>query len=245
MELSEMIVHDRQPLVSVIISTFNAAQYLSEALGSLRQQTYRAWEVIVIDDGSTDQTVEVATSFPEVKMIRLEKNLGPGNARNIGVQNSSGEILSFLDGDDIWTPEKLERQVGYLLEHPETGFVFAMQKFFFEPGAVVPSYIPGKLRNELHIAYGTGALAVWRSVFDHVGPFESRFSFVASDAEWFFRAQDMKVAHAVVPELCLLRRIHGTNVSHLKIQECHRLRMEMLKMSIDRKKQMANKLKSA
>ena len=100
------------PRVSVIIPAFNAEAHLAEALDSIVTQTYRDWEVVVGDDGSTDRTPEVAAQFgTRVNVARSKANRGLSAARNLAISHSSGELLAFLDSDDYWLPDYLEQQV--------------------------------------------------------------------------------------------------------------------------------------
>ena len=106
-------------LTSVIIPTYNREMFVTEALESVALQTEAPYEVIVVDDGSTDRTKTlVAKHFPSVVYIRTQ-NQGVSSARNIGFQMSKGNIIAFLDSDDLWLPNKLEEQLAYLEENPE------------------------------------------------------------------------------------------------------------------------------
>lgn len=103
------------PKVSVVIPTYNRATLLPEAIRSVMRQTVKGIEVIVCDDGSTDGTEEVVrNAFPEVRYLRLEHSGLPAKARNAGIDAASGELIAFLDSDDRWTPDKIERQLGAL-----------------------------------------------------------------------------------------------------------------------------------
>src|SRR5436305_1935247 len=108
-----------QPLVSVVMPAFNAEAFVAEGIESVLAQDYECVEVIVVDDGSTDNTSAVASRYP-VKCI-AQKNSGIAAARNAGVAVSRGSLVAFLDADDIWLPGKLSTQVAYLLKHPEVG----------------------------------------------------------------------------------------------------------------------------
>jgi glycosyltransferase involved in cell wall biosynthesis len=103
------------PRVSVIVPAYNSAAYLRETLRSIEQQSYRDFEVIVVDDASRDGTLEVASSAGGVvRALRSERNLGPAGARNLGLEHASGELVALLDADDTWLPGYLERQVSRL-----------------------------------------------------------------------------------------------------------------------------------
>jgi glycosyltransferase involved in cell wall biosynthesis len=126
-----------EPLVSVIIPTYNRADYLKLVLKSVLEQTYKNIEVIVADDGSTDNTAEVVADFndPRIKYF-YQRNTGlPAATRNLGLREVSGEYIAFLDSDDLWLPKKLEIQVEYLRNHPEYYLVYSNAWIIDETGA--------------------------------------------------------------------------------------------------------------
>jgi glycosyltransferase involved in cell wall biosynthesis len=108
-------------IVSVIMPAFNVEAYISEAIHSVIRQTYPHWELIVVDDGSTDKTREIVDGYmredPRIRYIH-QKNSGPAAARNRGIQASRGRYIAFLDSDDIWYLDKLEKQMDFLSSHP-------------------------------------------------------------------------------------------------------------------------------
>jgi glycosyltransferase involved in cell wall biosynthesis len=106
-------------LISVIIPTFNRAHWVAEAVASVLAQTFKDFEVLVVDDGSTDATLEaLAQFFRQTKILRRPERRGVSAARNLGIAAAQGEWLAFLDSDDLWLPDKLARQVAYLQENP-------------------------------------------------------------------------------------------------------------------------------
>ncbi len=113
----------KRPLVSVIVPAFNAEQYLAEAIDSVLAQTYHPLEIIVIDDGSTDETVNIARAYGDPVVVIEQANQGPAGARNTGFAASRGSIIALLDADDQWMPTRLERCVAILLTEPRIGFV--------------------------------------------------------------------------------------------------------------------------
>jgi glycosyltransferase involved in cell wall biosynthesis len=121
------------PLVSVIVPAYNYARYLGDALDSVRAQTYREWECIVVDDGSTDDTAAVAQRYagldPRVRCVRQE-NAGLAAARNAGLHLSRGELIQFLDADDLLAPHKLQLHADFLAAHPDTDIVYSEVGFF-------------------------------------------------------------------------------------------------------------------
>src|SRR4051794_15933358 len=110
------------PLVSVIVPCFNHGNYLHKAIESVLKQTYRNIEIVVIDDGSTDNTRFVTDGYPGVVYI-YQDNKGLPAARNSGIKNSKGDYLLFLDADDWLYPKGIESNVNYLLQHKKTAFI--------------------------------------------------------------------------------------------------------------------------
>ena len=136
------------PRVTVIVAAYNGERFLSETLESVFAQDFDSFEVVFVDDGSQDRTGEIAQSFP-VRYVRQE-NRGLPVARNAGLALAGGELVAFLDDDDVLTPTKLSVQVRYLDEHPETGCVLGRQEWILEDGveiAVLPEVV---LHKRLH-----------------------------------------------------------------------------------------------
>ena len=118
------------PLVSVIVPCYNQGRYLSEAIDSILDQTYSPIEIIVVDDGSTDNTSEVAQRYASLIKYVFQNNQGLSAARNTGIKNSSGEYLQFLDSDDRLEPDKIRVQADLLNQHPEIGIVYGDVRYF-------------------------------------------------------------------------------------------------------------------
>ncbi len=111
------------PRVSVIMATHNQASFIQESLNSIFQQGFRDYEIIVVNDGSTDDTEDVLEPYRDRIRYFKQPNSGPAAAHNLGLRHSLGELIAFLNSDDLWMPGKLEAQVGYMDEHPEVGLV--------------------------------------------------------------------------------------------------------------------------
>ena len=221
----------QQPLVSVIIPVYNGARFLRAALESVFAQTYRPIEVIVVDDGSSDDSGAIAESFPEVHYIRQE-NQGVAAARNNGIEVARGEFFAFLDQDDLWTPEKLKVQIEHLLSNPLLGYTLTHQQYFLEPGTPLPAWFRKDLLSSVHTGWVLGTLVVRRTTFEQVGGFATGYS-AANDSDWFFRAKAADVPMEVVPELLLLKRIHESNDSS-RAKEILSELLKVVKSSLDR-----------
>lgn len=129
-----------RPLVSIITPSYNSEKYIAETILSVQGQTYLQWELIIVDDGSVDQTEQIVLGFvkndPRINFVRLLNNSGAGVARNHGLGLATGRFISFLDSDDLWRPLKLERQVNFLLSS-HSPFTFCYYDCINEQGKPV------------------------------------------------------------------------------------------------------------
>jgi glycosyltransferase involved in cell wall biosynthesis len=225
---------DENPLVSVIIPVYNGGRFLRAALESVFAQTYREFEVIVVDDGSVDDSGVIAQSFAEVRYIH-QTNQGVAAARNHGLEAARGEFFAFLDQDDLWTPDKLKLQVEYLLSRPDVGYTLTQQRYFLDPGTTkLPAWFRKELFDSVHTGWVLGTLVVRRTMFEQVGNFATGYS-AANDSDWFFRAKAAEIPMALMPELLLLKRIHEANDSGRAKDILAELR-KVVKSSMDRQR---------
>jgi glycosyltransferase involved in cell wall biosynthesis len=174
------------PQVSVIIPTYNYARYLPRSIESVLAQTYQDFELIVVDDGSTDETASVMDAYTKKYPERLryirQNNSGPNAARNNGIDSARGEYIALLDADDEWLPEKLEKQVSYALTIPKCGIIGCGLRWVTDEGTVIyeSSGIPTPPRNELirhlkikYFDFGSASgVLIRRECFDVVGKFD-------------------------------------------------------------------------
>jgi glycosyltransferase involved in cell wall biosynthesis len=216
-------------LVSVILPVYNSEQYLAQTIESVLAQTYQPFEVIIVDDGSTDRSAAIAHSYKEVHYI-YQANQGPALARNTGLANAKGEFIAFIDHDDLWLPKKLEVQVGYLIGHPHLGFTVCRIESFLDQGVRLP---PGLrdiplMREQINL----NTMVVRKTVFDRVGVFDPGYR-LADDLDWVIRAKDLGISMTILPDVLMLRRIHEGNLSHdIKTRKADWFRL--FKASIDR-----------
>ena len=172
------------PLVSVILPTYNCARFLPEAIESILLQTYNSYEIIVIDDGSTDNTKEILHPFMQrIRYIGLEENKGLPTTRNIGIQSARGEYIAFIDADDLWLPEKLETVVTYFDDHPEVSMVYSRHLNIDEHGHIsgesAKKSLPSgnvfiRLFSEQNFIL-TSTAVVQKKVFETTGMFDESF----------------------------------------------------------------------
>jgi glycosyltransferase involved in cell wall biosynthesis len=217
------------PLVSIVIPAYNAETQLARSLASVLAQDYTPFEVIVVDDGSTDATAAVAARFPAVRCLR-QANAGPSAARNRGAGEARGELIAFVDADDEVPPTKLGTQVGYLLANPEVSCVLGRQDVELE-GAGAPSWIAHDAVFGDFAGVPLMSLVTYRQTFLELGGFDTSLR-IAEDRDLLVRMRENGVQIAVVPEVVLHRRFHGANLTFER-PETHPL-MRSLKDKLDR-----------
>ena len=221
------------PLVSVIIPVYNGERFLKEAIESVLQQSYHPVETIVVNDGSTDNSAQIAASYKTTRTID-QSNQGQAAALNAGVLNSKGSLIAFLDADDLWPQDKLSLQVEYLREHPEVDFVIGQMFNFLNTG--ITKFQPKTMdtaRKE-YVAMALGAILARKEIFQKIGLFDPKYK-RAKDVDWFIRAKEAGIQMAIIQKTLLYRRIHETNKSHgIKLRQHEFLRA--VKSSIDRKR---------
>lgn len=208
---------DDQPLVSIIMNCYNSEKYLREAIDSVLDHTYQNWEVIFWDNASTDTSADIAQSYQDsrIRYFRGKTTLPLGHARNLAIAQSKGEFIAFLDCDDVWLPEKLEKQVPLFLADNEVGLVYSDTIFFNENGLQKRLYakrtpyrghrFPDLLNNYV-ISLETAV--VRKSTLDSLGYwFDESFNMI-EEYDLFVRVSlDWKIDF--VPEVLAKWRVHG------------------------------------
>jgi glycosyltransferase involved in cell wall biosynthesis len=191
------------PLVSVIVTAYNHDRYIADTIQSVLDQTYRDYEVIVVDDGSTDGTAERVAAFADRVRYLRQENQGVAGSRNTGIREARGQLLTFLDGDDLWEPEKLAHHVAAAGDHPRSGVIVVdgvqfsgatiLHESLFPPGvtallggaeSVTLSCYERLLRGNLIAS--TSQILIPRAVLDDVGLSDPRLP-VSSDWDLYIR----------------------------------------------------------
>ena len=220
--------------VSALIPAFNAERYLPEAIQSALTQTRPPFEVIVVDDGSTDATAEAARAFDQRVRYERQEQSGPGAARNRGVELARGDHLAFLDADDRWERDKLERQLGALQSEPPPDIVFGHVRQFVS--AELPADAKARLRcpPQPQPGYLLGAVLVSRAAFDRVGPFTTDMH-MGEFIDWMARARELGLRELMLDEVVLWRRLHDTNQG-VRHRDSRGDFARLLKASLDRRR---------
>jgi glycosyltransferase involved in cell wall biosynthesis len=221
-------VFDMMPAsISCVVPVYNGAEFLPEALDSILAQSMRPTEIIVIDDGSTDSTAEVAKAYSQHVTYQRQANAGPASARNRGIGLATGHFISFLDADDLWHPSKLQRQMRALESNPAAGMCITyLQNFWVE----ALSHERDRLRDHDFAkpmpGYVCQCLLARRSVFDTVGRFDETKR-LGEDQDWYLRAARAGIEKEVVSEPLVYRRIHGKNMTY-EVYEPSKARADLL-----------------
>jgi glycosyltransferase involved in cell wall biosynthesis len=216
-------------LVSVLIPVYNGERYLAEAIESVLAQSYRPLEVIVIDDGSTDESARVAQQFSVCYFF--QPNGGTSAARNSGIEQAHGEFLAFLDQDDLWMPEKLSRQMAAFETRPELDAVFGQVEQFSSPDTARSARFVGMILNGLH----AGAMLIRRAAFMRVGLFEANWK-IGQFVDWYARAAEVKIESATLPDIVMRRRVHQNNLT-IRSREVAKVEyIQILKAALDRRR---------
>jgi glycosyltransferase involved in cell wall biosynthesis len=220
--------------VSVLVPAYNAERYLGEALDSVLSQTQPPLEVIVVDDGSSDGTSAVAERFGERVRYERRAHAGIGSTRNRCVELARGDYIAFVDADDRWEPDKLERQLSAAQAEPWADIVFGHVRQFVSPDVPAQNRARIVCPPEPQPGYVLGAMLATRAAFGRVGPFATNLH-VGEFIDWMARARELGLRELMLPGTVLWRRLHDANQGVR-----HRDRMgdfaHVLKASLDRRR---------
>ncbi len=219
--------------IAVVIAVYNGAKYIDPAIESIFAQTRIPDEVVVVDDGSTDDTLAVVGRSQYPINVLSRPHRGPGPALNVGVANTSSDLLCFLDADDLWLPEKTRLQEQWLAENLAFDAVFGLARQFVSPD-IDPDAVP--FEPQPGIAKST--MMIRRSAFDRIGAFDESMA-VADFVEWFGRAANTGLPWRMMTEVFALRRLHETNTGRVQRQGQQEETLLALKRLLDQRRRAA------
>ena len=206
------------PLVSVVIPTFNRASYIAQALDSVLHQTYSPLEIIVIDDGSKDNTKEMIKPYLNRIQYIYQENKGNAAARNTGIRRAKGKYIAFLDSDDCWLENKIEKQVAFLEGHSDCAFVYCGTHLIDEKGEIVgqrllqegeePTFFNLLAKNRI---ISLSLVVVRKSSLDQVGELDEALR-QSPDYDLYLRLSK-KYSYSCINEPLCLYRLHPHNIS--------------------------------
>lgn len=206
------------PTISIILPIYNTAKYIRESLESILHQTYSDFEIICIDDGSTDTSMEIVQEIAgmdsegRIVMIQLEKNSGIAAARNAGITIARGTFIAFADADDIWKPQKLELQMAQFASDPHLDISFCMIQNFISPELSDEEKNQKDTLLDPISGQVSGAFLAKKSSFDQVGLLNETYR-IGEFIDWMARANELGLTNSIVPEVLYLRRAHTTNTT--------------------------------
>jgi glycosyltransferase involved in cell wall biosynthesis len=245
-ELPSELPSDTSLLVSVIVPVYNGAKFFRQAMHNLQSQGYDAMEVIVIDDGSVDETAQIAAEFSAFIRYVYQDNRGPSAARNHGLSLAQGDIIAFLDIDDLWPDHKLVRQLQPFYENPSLDVVWGQiqqmraipradtlpEADALHPGDADMQFVPF---SQPYVCFNLGSALFRRSAFEQIGSFDEA-QIHSEDVDWLMRAKEAHLKLQVLQEVTLLYRKHDANMTHDKGEGMHHF-LRALKKSIDRRRE--------
>jgi len=226
---------NREPLISVIMPVYNCEKYVAEAIQGVLDQTYKNIELICINDGSIDGSIDILKSFGDkIVLIDSIENGGIGKARNLGIKVATGEFIAFMDADDIWKSTKLEMQIKHFQNNPNLDISFTYMNCFISPELsdeikkiryCPPDPMPG---------YLACSALVRNESFYKVGLFNEKWK-MGEFIDWFAKAKELNIKYGIISDIGLLRRIHNTNtgVTQRKSRNDY---IKIIRESLDRRK---------
>lgn len=220
-------------LVSCVVPVFNGERFVAEAVESILGQTYRWREVIIVDDGSDDGSVDVLARFGDQIRVLRQANRGPSMARNRGIEESRGEFIAFLDADDLWVPDKIESQISVLEACPDVQLCSGHIKSFW-----ISELDHERRAFENHPYHGERPLLspctvlVRRELFQRLGGFDPEL-WNGEDTDWFHRMLKAGVGYETLPRLVVHRRQHTMNLTR-KTRPSHETTLAHIKRTLDR-----------
>ncbi|RZK10486.1 MAG: glycosyltransferase family 2 protein [Flavobacterium sp.] len=210
-----------KPLVSIITPTFNSEKFISETIKSVQNQTYENWEMIIVDDFSSDKTTDIVilalNADKRIKLFKLEKNSGAGVARNTALEKASGKYIAFLDADDLWKPQKLEKQIKFMISK-DLFFTFSFYECIDEEGNRLNKLVeaPNKLtyRQLFYCNYVGNLTGIYDA--DYFGKIQ--ISSIRKRQDWMMWLTVLKKIRIAypVPESLAIYRIRDNSISASK-----------------------------
>jgi glycosyltransferase involved in cell wall biosynthesis len=225
------------PTVSVIVPVYNGNRYLAAALDSVLGQSRPPTEVLVIDDGSSDPPDVALAAYGSRVGLRRKKHGGPASARNHGIQHAASEFLAFIDQDDLWTADKLARQLGRFAAEPGLDLCFGHVELFWEPALAAEERAHREHARGRHVpGYTTPALLARRTAFERVGLLDVNLRF-GDATDWIMRAHAAGLQSAMLPDVVLRHRMHGSNLTRRR-DASKREFVHVVKTHLDRQRRL-------
>jgi glycosyltransferase involved in cell wall biosynthesis len=224
-----------QETIDAVIAVRDGARYLPEAIDSVLSQTLPPNRLIVVDDGSSDESAAIAESFGDAVAVLRRPPRGTPAALNVALAESTAPLVGFLDADDVWLADKLERQAAVLAERADVEVVYGHVVEFLDDAP------PGlAARTEPAPGIAKSALLARRSAFDRVGGFDESYA-VVDFPEWHARCSDAGVVEHVLAGVVARRRVHGGNVTVRRRDIAHAEYLRLARATLARRRAAASR----
>ncbi len=210
------------PLVSIITPTFNSEAFIAQTIASVQAQTHTRWELLIVDDCSTDQTKSIVKKFaaddPRVTFHQLSKNSGAGVARNLAVEMSGGRYIAFLDSDDLWKPEKLQKQIDFMQKHQQP-FAFSFYDCIDEAGNPIGRRIQAPRTLHYYQLFFCNFVGNLTGIYDTAAFGRIPISSLRKRQDWMVWLTILKQIRKArpVPESLAYYRVRNDSISSAKI----------------------------
>ena len=218
--------------ISTIMAVYNNERYVGPALDSVLAQSLPTSEIIVVDDGSTDGTADVLRGYATRVHVISQQNSGPGRAFNVAIAAATGDAFAFLDGDDLWMPEKLRIQHAALSTEENLDAVFGAVQQFVSPEIDAETALSYAVPRCPQPGISKNAMLIRRNAFEQIGSFAEGYS--ATDfVDWYARANVLGLRSRMLSEVVALRRHHPGNLGRRLRSKQHDELLHVLKRSLD------------
>jgi glycosyltransferase involved in cell wall biosynthesis len=222
------------PFVTAIVPVHNGGRYLAEALESILEQGRDDCEIIVVDDGSTDDSAAIAQGYGSVVRYLYQPQRGPGSARNSGIAEARGQFVAFLDADDRWMERKLEIQLAAFDADPTLDVAFGHVQQGLSPELDLTQAPTKRFAMEVVPGHLPGTMLARREAYFQVGPFSTRWT-LGDGIDWYLRAVDLQLRMRMLPDVLLWRRIHDTNIG-IRQRSSRQDYVHIVKAALDRRR---------
>jgi len=232
---------DAQEKISIILPVYNGDKHLNDAIESVIRQNYNPLEIILVDDGSTDNTRKIAKQFPQVRYF-YQENSGPAASRNKAIQAATGEWFAFIDADDLWPEKSLQLQLQQRASHPTAEIIMGFTQIIC---ATQPNHTDQDQNAEVadpFLSLLLGSALIHKHAFEKNGLFDETLKF-SEDVDWFLRARENDIHMTTHKNVTQYYRKHDQNMTRAK-NSAKRYFLLALKMSIDRRRQSDGSVKS-
>ncbi|MDX1642678.1 MAG: glycosyltransferase family A protein [Balneolaceae bacterium] len=221
----------KNPFISVVLPVYNGEKFIGEAIRSVLAQEYKPIEIIVVNDGSTDQTEKCLEEFKGKLSVIKQQNSGPSSARNRGIEAAKGDYITFIDADDVWAPGNISFHIEQFKSFSELEISVGLTaEMDFESAETLDAETAAS-NSFLHLVMGASMMK--QTVFNDVGLFDEEL-ILRQDTDWFLRARELEKNIAIGKELVLFYRKHQNNRTNDRIKANYYM-FKLLKKAKDRK----------